>query len=150
MVVKIMVQDANIIDLLIIEDKAPIVDLLQVLTKKFNLKVKYARNTEEFLNLAKINNFKFVLCDLNLGYSFEGLFIARVFANIRTIKQLNSKILLLNSEKVSEFELNKFGFDGLLLKEFLSIYEFLLGNFPLKSYSDLIKNELSYFASVSC
>lgn len=145
-----MVHYENTIDLLIIEEAAPIIDLFQVLTKKFNLKVKYVKNTGEFLDLAKMYNFKVVLCDLDLDYSFEGLFIARVFANIRSINRLDSKLFLFSSKKVSKNELDKFGFDELLPKEFSLIYEFLLSNFSLKSYSDLIKDDYAYFASVTC
>ena len=131
-------------DILLIEDSTAIIDLFKVLTKKFDLKIKYAKNTSEFLNIIRFNSFKYVLCDLNLDYKLEGLFISKVFSNIRKIQQTESKILLFSSEKVTEKEISKSGFDGSLVKDFLSIYDFLLQNFPLRSFHDLLVNEMRY------
>ncbi len=142
-----MYHDSQLYDLLLIEDSTSVIDLFLVLTKKFDLKIKIVKNSNEFMNVIRTNDFKFVLCDSNLNYKYEGLFIARVYNNIRKIKRSQGKILLFSSELASESEIGNFKFDDVLQKDFLTIYEFLLNNFPLRSYHDLIKNDERYIVS---
>ena len=144
-----MNKNEKVVDILLIEDSANIIDIFSVLTKKFNLTIHIVKNTFEFMKTAQSINFKYILCDLHLDYKFEGLFITRVYSNIRKIKNSNGKALLFSSEKTNEEDATNFGFDGQVEKDFLSIYEFLLNNFPLRSYQELIKKESHNFVSIS-
>ena len=144
-----MAQNEKDFDILLIEDSASIIDLFSVLTKKFDLKIRIIKNTYEFMETAQRSTFKYVLCDLHLDYKFEGLFISRVYSNIRKIKNNDGKILLFTSDKANSHDAMKFGFDGMVEKDFLSIYEFLLNNFPLRSFHDLIKNGSQNYARIS-
>lgn len=139
--------DYNISDLLLIEDNEAVIDLFKVITKKFDLKIHYARNTKEFMDLIKEKHFKYVLCDANLTYAREGFFISQIFVNIKNIRQIQSTILLFSTSTFSEAEVMKFGFDGVVNKNFSTIYAFLMNTFGLKSIKNLTaleNNEILY------
>lgn len=137
----------KVYDILLVEGSTAIIDLFSVLTKKFDLTIKFVKNTNEFTNITQRLSFKFVICDINLDYKYEGLFIARVYNNIKKIKNNEGKILLMCPESPSENELKKLTLDGILPRGFSTIYDFLLQNFPLRSYQDLLKNEERYIIS---
>lgn len=139
-----MIHDKKSIDLLVIDDSSAIIDIFKVITKRFDLKIKFAKNTYEFMDIAQQYNFKYVLCDLNLDYNYEGFFISRIYAIIRKYKNEEGKILLFTSEQATDLELMKFNFDGSLKKEFLPIYDFLIQNFPLRSIHDLLQDSPKY------
>ena len=139
-----MNNDDKTIDILLIEDSNSVIDLFSVLTKKFDIKIKYAKNSYDFMTLARDHHFKYVLCDLNLDYKYEGYFISRIYSNIRKVNHENGKILLFSAERETKEEFLIHGFDGSLDKNFLAIYEFLLHNFPLRSFHDLIKEHTPY------
>ena len=130
-------------DLLLVENQESVIDIIKVLTKKFAIKIKFAKDTSEFTELIKIYNFKFVIVDLDLGYKLEGLFISTLYKNIRSIKNPSSKIYLLSDRGLSSPEIYKFHFDGIIKKRCTPMYEFLLSNFDFRSYTELLR-EKSY------
>ena len=136
-----MNHDQLLIDILLIDDNESVIDIFKILTKKFNLTIKYAKNTQEFIELSKKYNFSIILCDLNLDYKFEGFFIARLFSSLKLMRHLDSKVLLFSSQTLTNDELLKFSFDGSLDKNFHSIYNFLEVNFPFRSYTEEITLE---------
>lgn len=130
-------------DLLLVENKESVIDIIKVLTKKFAIKVKYAKNTSEFTELIKFYNFKVVIVDLDLEYKLEGLFISTLYKNIRFIKNASSKIYLLSDKELPPTDIPKFHFDGIIKKSFKPMYEFLLNNFDFRSYVEFLREESS-------
>ena len=49
-------------ELLLIEKNEAIIDFFKILTKKFNLRIKYAKSLDEFVELTKSNDFQNVIC----------------------------------------------------------------------------------------
>ena len=139
-----MINDDKNIDILLIEDSTAIIDLFKVLTKKFDLKIKFVKNTFEFMDAAQKFDFKYILCDLDLDYKLEGYFIARIHTNLRKYKNKDSKMILFTSDDSKNSDMVQKEFDYALKKEFYSIYEFLLENFELRSYHDLLKVDSKY------
>ena len=146
----IMIQDKEKIDVLLVENSTAIIDLFKVLTKKFDLTIKFVENTAEFVEIIKKYDFLFVLCDLNLDYKLEGLFISQIYASFRKIKNLEGKNYLFTSDPVINFDFSKYGFDDCLPKNFQSIYQFLREKFPFRSFHDLITDKIEYcvFATI--
>ena len=130
-------------DLLLVENQESAINIIKVLTKKFAIKIKFAKDTSEFTELIKIYNFKFVIVDLDLGYKLEGLFISTLYKNIQSIKNPSSKIYLLSDRELTSSEISKFHFNGIIKKKCTPMYEFLLSNFDFRSYTELLR-EKSY------
>jgi hypothetical protein len=139
----------KIVDILLIEDNESVVDIFKIITKKFEVSIKYAKNTNEFIKLMQMFEFRHVLCDLNLDYKYEGLFISKIYNNIRRIKPNNGKIYFFSNEIVGNFDLQKFCFDEVLEKNFSHIYGFLKSNFSFKTYKHFLEIENSQNALIS-
>lgn len=130
-------------DLLLVENQKIMIDTITVMMKKFSIRVKFAKNTKDFTELIKIYNFKFIVVDLDLSYNLEGLFISSLYKNIRIMKNYSGRIYLMSEREIFSPEISNFYFDGIIKKNFDQIYEFLLNNFELRSYSSLIDEESS-------
>ena len=128
-------EDDKDIDILLVDNNEDIADIFKVLTKKFDLTIKFAKNTEESVRFSKIYSFRFVLCDLNLDYILEGFFISRFFSAINKMNKLEIKIVLFSNEKISHEQMINNSFDYQLEKRFSSIYTFLEKNFSFRSSS---------------
>ncbi len=139
-----MISENKNFDILLVEDSSAIIDLFKVLTKKFDLKIKFVKNTFEFMDSIQKFNFKYILCDLDLDYKLEGYFIARIYANYRKYKNKDGQMILFTSDDSKVVDMVQKEFDYSLTKEFYSIYEFLLEHFELRSYHDLLKDDSKY------
>ena len=81
-----MMQNKEIVDLLFVEESNEIGYLFSEISNIFGLSAKIARNLNEFVELATIFEFKFILCNLHIEHNFAGLFLSRMYSNIRKIK----------------------------------------------------------------
>ena len=123
----------EVIEMLLVENNEAIIDFFKVLTKKFDMQVKYVTNTTEFVELVKKYDFKNIICDVDLSYKFEGIFISNLYNNIKKIRNIDGKMYLLSDRIVPNID-GKFNFDGILPKKFQEIYDFLIQNYEFKSY----------------
>lgn len=121
--------NGNQIDVLLIDDNKGISDIFKDLTKKFVFTIKFAKNTHEFIHFIENYKFRFIICDLNLDYKLEGLFIAQLFFELKKTQHLTSKIINLASESNDHKDLVKNSFDFPLKKNYPTIYNFLHQNF---------------------
>lgn len=136
-------------EMLLVESNETIIDFFKVLTKKFDMQVKYATNTNEFVDLVKIYNFQNIICDIDLSYRLEGIFISNVYNNIKNIRHIDGKMYLLSDRTVPNLREGKFKFDGVISKKFQEIYDFLVQNYDFKSYYKFIDQIASLESAVS-
>lgn len=131
-----MNHDDKLFDILLINNNEAVVDIFQILTKKFKLTLKIAKNTQEFVDYSKMYDFHYILSDLHLDYKFEGFFIARLFSTIKKVHNGDGQIILLSSENLSKDKLENFNFDGSVSKNFAEIYKFLVSHFKFKTFTE--------------
>jgi len=124
----------EIIELLIVENEETIIDFFKVLTGRFNMQVKYVKNTTEFVELVKKSDFQNIICDIDLGYKFEGFFISTLYNNLKRIRGIDGKMYLLSDRAFPTIQEGKCKFDGIMPKNFQEIYDFLAQNYDFKSY----------------
>ena len=90
-----MVQNEGIVDLLFVEESEQIRFLFSEISKIFGLSVKIAKSFDEFVRLVTDYDFKFVLCNLHVEHNFAGLFLSRMYTNMKNVKNYRWKIILL-------------------------------------------------------
>jgi hypothetical protein len=125
-----MVQNKDIIDLLFVEESSEIGYLFNEISNIFGLTVKIAKNLDEFVELATIFEFKIVLCNLHIEHNFAGLFLSRVFANIKKIKVNDGKLFFYSFQNNPTLELSKLSINDLSEEVYSNFYDFMLAYFP--------------------
>lgn len=144
-----MEQQNNVIEMLLLEKNESIINFFKVLTKKFNMKVKYATNTEEFVELVKNNDFENVICNIDLSYKFEGLFISNLYNNVKKIRNFNGNMFLLSNRTIPKNYANKIFIDGLISINFKAIYEFLEKNYDFRYYHNALSQSIVQKTAIS-
>ena len=130
----------QIIDILVIEDNENTINLFKVITKKFDLTIKFARSMTDFFEIITQYHFKFVLCGLYSENKKDALFIAQFFNRLR-LSSKQGKLLLFTSSMILKREIDIHGFDGQLEKEFPYIYAFFKRHFNFRSISSVMNEE---------
>ena len=125
-----MEQQKGVADLLYVETSDEIGFLFSEISNIFGLSVKIAKSLDEFVQLATVFDFKFVLCNLHLQQNFAGLYLSRMYKKIRKAKIANGKLFFYSFQNNPTLELSKLGLDDLSDEKFDSFYEFLVEYFP--------------------
>ena len=134
-----MVSNKKIIDILFVEESDQVTFLFNEVSKIFNLTIKIAKNLDEFIELATIYDFKFVLCNLHVEYNFAGLFLSRIYSSIRKVKTNDGKLFFYSFQNNPKLELAKLSLDDFSEEKFFNFYDFLMEYFQT--------NYLHYFSS---
>ena len=130
-----MMQNKKMFDILLVESSQEIIMLFEELSKIFNLTIAYAKNITDFIELVTVYEFKFVLSNMHIEYKFGGLFLSRMFTNIRKVKINDGKMFLYSLQNNSNFDLSKLSLDDLAEEKFSNFYSFLSTNFPNQFFS---------------
>ena len=69
---------------------------------------------------------------------FEIVFFSKFYNNTKNIQNSSGKFFILSEHLKPEFKLLNFPLDGLINKDFHSIFDFLTENFKFKYYSEFI------------
>ncbi len=132
-----MIQNKKLFDILLVESSPIVIETFREIGKIFNLTIQFANSINEFIEQATNYEFKFVLSDLHIEYKFGGLFISRMYTNIRKIRVNDGKMYLFSLQKNPNLELAKFELDDFTEEKFSSFFDFLEAKFN--------KNFLHYF-----
>lgn len=125
-----MVQNKDVIDLLFVEESEQIGFLFSEISKIFGLSVKIAKSLDEFVRLATVYDIKFVLSNFHVEHNFAGLFLSRLYTNIRKVKITNGKLFFYSFQHNPTLELSKLALDDLSAEKFSNFYDFMLEYFP--------------------
>lgn len=127
-------------DILLIVNDEEVINIFANITKNFYITIKYAKNTIEFIDLIKNEDFHCVICDLDLLYNYEGIFIANIFSTLMKLRNLSSETILLTNNQFSNNKLITSSFNGILEKNSSAIYDFLQKKFPFQ----IFKNDILF------
>lgn len=133
----------KLFDVLVIEQNENIINLFKVITKKFDLTIKYVRSMVEFFEIIKENNFRFILCDLYSKRIKDAIIIAEVFTRIRLTRDIKGKIFLFSDHELSNVDKSFSAFDDKLDIDFSSIYSFLVDHFDFRTIASIPKEEFN-------
>lgn len=141
-----MVLKYGLYDLVIIDDNDEFVSLFKDILKSFNLKVGFVKTLEEFIDIALITNFKFVLCNMHVERYYAGLFLTQIYNKISKFKNEKAKLFFYSFPEKEIFDISDVILDDLAFQRFTNIYDFLNYYFPLKflkhfSYELFIENK---------
>ena len=125
-----MGQNRTIVDLLVVEEAAEAITLFEELAKIFNLSIKIASSLDEFVEFATRYDFKVVLCNLHVEHNFAGLFLSRMYNNIRKVKINDGRLFFYSFQHNPTLELSKLSLDDLSEEKFSNFYDFMLEYFP--------------------
>ena len=140
----VMIKNSNVIDLLIVEESENVIFLFSEIGKIFGITVKFAQNLDEFVDVATEYNFKFVLSNLHIEYNFAGLFISRMYNNIRKFKSNDGKLFFYSFQNL---EISKLILNDLTEEKFANFFDFLNEYFPIQ-YKDYFMSE-AYRTSIT-
>ena len=129
-----MIQDDGIIDILLIESSTRLIEMFEELSRIFNLNIKFARNINEFIEIATKRDFRFALCNLHIEYKFAGLFVSRMTSNIKKLKSNTGSMYLFSMQNNESYDLSKMSLDDFATEKFSSFYNFLRVKFPLQFF----------------
>lgn len=125
-----MINATEMYDLLIVESSPVMIEMFSEISRIFKLKILIAKDINEFVKLVTKNEFKFVFANLHIEYNFAGIFIKRMYTNIRKIKSKNGKMFVYSLQNNENYELAKLELNDFAEQKYDSFYEFLEGNFP--------------------
>ena len=120
-----MIQDVGIIDILLIESSTRLIEMFEELSRIFNLNIKFARNINEFIEIATKRDFRFALCNLHIEYKFAGLFVSRMTSNIKKLKSNTGSMYLFSMQNNESYDLSKMSLDDFATDKFSSFYNFI-------------------------
>lgn len=124
-----MIPSKEYFDLLLVEESDNIIYLFQEVSKTFSLSIKFARNLDEFIDLASTYEFKYILCNFHIEHTFSGLLLSRMYNNIKKIKVNDGKLFFYSFQHNSSLELAKMSLDDLTEQKYTNFYDFLNENF---------------------
>ena len=124
-----MIQKNKLLDLLLVESSPIVIETFKEIGKIFNLKIRFASSINEFIELSKNFEFKYVFTNLHIEYNFSGLFLSRMYNNIRKIRVNDGKMYLFSLQNNPNLELAKLGLDDFAEEKFLSLFDFLEAKF---------------------
>ncbi len=136
-----MISTTEIYDLLLVESSPEMNGIFKEISRIFNLKILFANNIKEFIELVTQYEFRFVLSNLHIEYKFAGLFISRMYSNIRKIKTNDGKMFMYSLQNNPKFELAKLILDDFAEQKYPSFYDFLRTNFPLHFFNYFTTDE---------
>lgn len=125
-----MDQNRKIIDLLVVEETSQAITLFEEIAKIFNLSIKIGSSLDDFIEISTLYDFKVVLCNLHVEHSFAGLFLSRMYTNLRKLKPRDGKLFFYSFQHNPKLELAKLSLNDLSEEKFANFYDFLNEYFP--------------------